>query len=421
MQKPQLTVAFSIAGTFITYFSMYAFRKPFLAGQYQDLELAGIDYKILLIITQVIGYTLSKFVGIREVAAVQHHDRIGLILKLILGSWIALLFMGLTPYPYNFIWLFFNGLALGMIWGLVFSFIEGKRNTEFLAATLASSFIIASGVVKSTGVSLMLKGVSEFWMPFMTGLVFVPFLLLGVLMLSKIPGQTKEDIRLRTHRIPMDGKQRIRFLSSFAPGVLITTIIYMTLNAMRDFRDNFAVELWAGLGYPEQPAILTLSEIPIAVLCLLMIGLMIYIKDNRKAFYLNIILLGLSGAALLTVTFLFETKLVNPVLWMILVGSGMYMAYMLYHTMLFERWIALFKYKSNVGFLMYISDAFGYSASVAVMLYKDLGSHDLSWVAFFSKVSYLTGFIVMVMSALGWIYFRKREQQERIRLATLSN
>ena len=62
----------------------------------------------------------------------------------------------------------------------------------------------------------------------------------------------------------------------------------MMLNCLRDFRDNFAVELWAGLGYAEEPAILTLSEIPIAVLCLFMIGLMVYIKDNRKAFYLSI-------------------------------------------------------------------------------------------------------------------------------------
>ena len=38
---------------FITYLSMYAFRKPFTAARFQNQTLWGVDYKILLIITQL--------------------------------------------------------------------------------------------------------------------------------------------------------------------------------------------------------------------------------------------------------------------------------------------------------------------------------------------------------------------------------
>ena len=99
---------------------------------------------------------------------------------------------------------------------------------------------------------------------------------------------------------------------------------------------------------------------------------------------------------------------------MILIGSGMYMAYMLYHTMLFERWIAMFRYKSNIGYLMYIADAFGYSASVAVMLYKDLGAHNLGWVDFYCWICYLTGLIVTAMSVVGLAILPQKGKPGRI-------
>lgn len=36
-----------------------------------------------------------------------------------------------------------------MTWGVVFAFLEGRGQTELLAAEMASRFIVACGVVKS--------------------------------------------------------------------------------------------------------------------------------------------------------------------------------------------------------------------------------------------------------------------------------
>lgn len=46
------------------------------------------------------------------------------------------------------------------------------------------------------------------------------------------------------------------------------------------------------------------------------------------------------------------------------------MTYIPYNSMLFDRLLAAFKYAANVGFLIYVADAFGYLASVAVVLTK---------------------------------------------------
>ncbi|NRB47441.1 MAG: hypothetical protein HRU41_07190 [Saprospiraceae bacterium] len=405
---------FCMSAAFITYCSMYAFRKPFTAGVYADMQLWGVDYKIILITTQVLGYMLSKFIGIRVVSEMTPGRRVLSILGLIGIAWGALLLFALTPYPYNFIWLFLNGLPLGMIWGLVFSFLEGRRNTELLGAGMSASFIVASGLVKAVGKTFVESyGISEFWMPFLTGLLFVPTLLLGVWMLSKIPPPSEEDEAERTKRIPMDRAQRWAFFRSFAPGIILMVLVYTALTIFRDLRDNFAVELWAGLGYADTPEVLLTAELPIAISVFVIIALMIVIKNNQVAFYANIFMILLGGLLLLLTTYLFQLELLHPAAWMILVGFGMYLSYVSYHTMLFERWIALFRYQSNIGFLMYVADAFGYLGSVGILFYKNFSSPDLDWLDFILKVSYVIGILIVALSLLAFFYFRIRQKKEK--------
>ncbi len=397
---------YAITAAFLTYCSMYAFRKPFTGAEFAQLSLWGIDYKIVLIISQVLGYMLSKFIGIRVVSEMPHDQRIRAILILIGAAWMALLLLGLIPYPYNFPALFLNGLPLGMIWGIVFSFLEGRQNTEFLGAGMSSSFIVSSGVVKAVGNALVENyGVSEFWMPFLTGLIFIPLLIIGVWMLPHLPPPDIKDEEHRTRRVPMSGKDRRAFWKQFAPGIVLFTLIFVALTMFRDLRDNFAVELWADLGYGGQPEILALAEIPIALVVLLVISLMVYIRSNLIAFMTNFLIIILGGIAVLGTTYLFDLEVLGPATWMILSGLGMYLAYICYHTMLFERWIALFQVQSNLGFLMYIVDAFGYMGSVGIMLFKNFGAAELSWLNFFTQTAYLTAIAILIFGIFSLLYF----------------
>ena len=170
------------------------------------------NYKILLIISQLIGYTISKYLGIKIISELNHKSRTITLIGLMASAWIMLLLFALVPYPYNFPFMFLNGLPLGMIWGVVFSYIEGRRYTELLGAVMASSFILSSGVVKACGRFLIDNfHVNEMWMPFIVGFAFIPLLFLGIYMLHKLPPPDKKDIELRTERIPMNGKQRWHF------------------------------------------------------------------------------------------------------------------------------------------------------------------------------------------------------------------
>jgi hypothetical protein len=153
--------------SFMVYFCMYAFRKPFTVADYKGLHFLHIDYKVWLVTAQVIGYMLSKFYGIRFISSMQKEKRAVTIVKLILISWMALLLFAITPRPWNIIFLFVNGFPLGMVWGLVFGYLEGRKQTEFLGAVLSVNFIFSSGAVKSVGKFFLVNlHVSEMWMPF---------------------------------------------------------------------------------------------------------------------------------------------------------------------------------------------------------------------------------------------------------------
>ncbi len=410
--QPHNSLLFTLhcmAAAFGTYFCMYAFRKPFAVAMYEGYTLWGIDYKVVLIVMQVLGYTLSKFSGIKIISEMTPQRRIGAILLFVGTAELALVLFGLVPPPYNFVCLFLNGLPLGLIWGLVFSFLEGRRFTELLGAGLCTSFILSSGAVKSVGKALMDGyGVSEFWMPALTGLVFTIPLLVSVWFLARIPPPTVEDEQLRTPRVPMDKWQRRAFFRQFALGIVILVIVYAALNAYRDFRDNFAVELWSALGYSDAPTIFTLSEIPIAVITLAAAAAMVLIKDNRLAFWISQASVLLGAVLVGITTYGYESGWVHPVVWFIAVGLGMYVPYIAFHVMVFERLIAVSRHESNIGYLMYVADAFGYLGSVAVMLFRDFGAKELSWLDFFIDSSYSLAVGLVVFISISMVYFHRK-------------
>lgn len=396
---------------FGTYSCMYAFRKPFTAGIFDGVTFLGIDYKIWLVITQTIGYACSKFYGIRFIAEMKGNRRAQSIIMLILIAWIALLLFAVVPAPYNICFLFLNGFPLGMIWGLVFSYLEGRRSTEFMGAVLSVSFIFSSGFVKSVGKMTVVDWhLSEFWMPFVTGLVFIGPILIFILLLEQIPPPSAEDEQMRTRRAPMNRQERRSFLHTFLPGLILLIASYVLLTVLRDMRDNFAADIWKDLGFGSQAQIFTQTEIPISLAIILIMSLLVFVKNNFHAFMLNHIIVIMGFITALVSTLLFKQHRLDPIWWMTLTGLGLYMGYIPFNCIFFERLIAVFKYVSNVGFIIYVADSFGYLGSVLVMLAKNFSGMNLSWSQFFSNAVLgvcLTGIVMMIVSA--WYFKRKYE------------
>jgi hypothetical protein len=392
---------------FGAYFAMYAFRKPFTAASYAHAAPVLVDYKIALVIAQVLGYALSKVAGVKVISELPASRRAVAIVALIAAAEAALVGFALVPPPWNIACLFANGLTLGMIWGLVFGFLEGRRLSEVLGAMLCASFIVSSGVVKSVGASVMLHGwANEYWMPAATGLLFAPLLLVCVLGLAVMPPPSAEDERLRVARAPMDGAARRAMFAAFAPGLVALIVIYVGLTALRDFRDNFAVEIWSGLGFRNDAEIFTLSEAPVALIVLVMLALVMFVRDNRRAFQANLALvaLGLVVAGLSSLAF--QAHAIGPIAWMIALGAGLYLAYTPFNALLFDRFIAASGRTGTAGFLIYVADASGYVSSVALLIFYNFFGLKLTWVAFLQVISYTAAVAGLVLVVGAALYFR---------------
>ena len=399
---------------FGAYFCMYAYRKPFSVATFEGMEVFHIDYKIILIIAQVVGYALSKFIGIKVVSELKANQRAYYLLGLILIAELALVLFALVPKPFNVLFMFLNGVPLGMIWGIVFSYLEGRKFTEILGVALSTSFIVSTGVVKSVGLFVMDSwGFSEFWMPAITGALFVLPLLFFTLLLEKIPKPTQEDIELRSERIPMTGKDRKDLGLKFLFPITIWVLFYTFLTAFRDFRDNFSRELWDTIGYKGDVSVYSSSETLVAFIVLFVLGFAFYFRDNRKALFFYHFLLIVGSISLGFSTYLFQTGNLNPFTWMVVSGFGLYICYVPFNCLFFDRFIGAFRIKGNAGFLIYLADAFGYLGTVAVLLYKNFGQSSLSWIDFFMYSAYSVAAIGMVVTISSILYLDRKYKKDK--------
>ena len=358
---------------FCTYFCMYAFRKPFTAGTFEETELYGVGLKPLLVISQLAGYMLSKFIGIKVVSEMRAESRAASIILLIVAAEAALVGFAYMPLSLKPAMLFLNGLPLGMIFGLVVAYLEGRRHTEALTAALCASFIISSGVVKSVGRWLVQGvGVSEFQMPMWTGLIFLPALLVSVWVLQRTPSPDAHDVSLRSERASMDRASRRAFLSTYWPGLFLLLLVYVILTTIRTLRDDFGVEIWRDLGIDQTPSVFALSETVVAFCVVAVNALAIWIAHNLTAIRATMGLMaaafmGVAGAALLQ-----DAGRATPFAFMVACGVGLYIPYVAFHTTVFERLIAASSRPGNLAFLMYVADAIGYLGYILALMLANL-------------------------------------------------
>ena len=407
-------VVYAIVASFATYFCMYAFRKPFAAASYEG-QLGELELKTVYVIAQVLGYTASKYIGIRWVSSIASERRGRALLAMIGAAQLALLAFALAPPGLKAVALFFNGLPLGMVWGLVVRYLEGRRTSELLLAGLSCSFIVASGVVKDIGRALLDAGVSESWMPFTVGLIFVLPFGLSVWLLERVPPPSPEDVAARVERRAMTPAERRAFFSRYAPGLLGLFAVYFLLTAYRDFRDNYGVEIFATLGYAEEPAIFTATEVPVAFGVLVALGLLYRIRDNRRALGVTYAIMIAGALTLVIGTWLHDAEAISGATWMVLTGIGSYLIYVPYGSILFDRLVAVTGVAGTAVFAIYVADALGYTGSVGVQLYKDIAQSDVSRAAFFRSFTLAQAAIGVVLLSASGAYFMNKEQGTRNR------
>jgi hypothetical protein len=410
LRNPTALMLFGATTAFCTYACMYAFRKGITATTFEGMAFAGISYKIWLVTAQVLGYATSKLLGIKVVSEMTPGRRAWSLLGFVAFAEVALLGFALVPAPYNIVFLFLNGLPLGMVYGVVLGFLEGRKQTDAMVAGLTASFIFASGFVKTIALTLKNSyGVSEFWVPFVTGGLFALPLLIGVYGLTLLPPPTDEDRALRTERKPMQIAERRAFIKNFGMGLVLVIGFYVLLTAFRDFRDNFGPEILRDAGVTDA-GLFTRAESFVAVVVIIIMALLQREKDNFRAFgWLTLVMLT-GGFLVGGSTWAYQNNMLSAGAWFTLTGLGLYMAYVPCNGLYFERLVAAFKYVSTVGFVVTLADWYGYLGSVAISLYKNFGQANISYRTFFMDAAYVLTVCYTVLVIVAYQYFKKKQQ-----------
>ena len=412
LSKDKSIALYAALVSFGTYVFVFGFRKSFTVCTFDGLTFGPIAYKTALVISQMLGYLMAKFYGIKFISGLKKVNRYKIIFLLTGIAWMAWLFFAIIPAPYNVAFLFLNGFPLGMLWGVVFSYVEGRKSTDFIGAALAVSFIFSAGWVKSVGAWLMIQfHITEFWVPFCTGLVFALPLIICVYGLEQVPPPSAEDEQLRTTRIPMTAADRKNIIKQYLPGVIAFVVIYLFATIFRDIRDNFSADMWKEMGYGSKPAIFTQTETPITILILVIMGAVVAIKNSFKALMVAhaFILIGFVIAGVST--YYFTHQLLDPFWWMMWVGLGLYLVYIPFNSIFFDRLIAAFSMKGNVGFFIYVADSIGYVGSVSVMLVKEGMTLQIQWTKFFSQSVMILSFVGVFITLYAIYYFYQKNKQ----------
>src|SRR5262249_2249556 len=96
-RSPLALSVWAVVAAFGAYFWTYAFRKPWPAATFADATVWGVAEKSVLVVAQVLGYMLAKFLGIRVIAEMPPQRRASGILALIAGAEVSLVLFGAAP------------------------------------------------------------------------------------------------------------------------------------------------------------------------------------------------------------------------------------------------------------------------------------------------------------------------------------
>lgn len=395
----------------LSYSLVYALRKPFTAASFENAEFFDMDYKVVVTISQILGYVVSKFIGIKLISELQSEERFKFILTSVLLAEASLILFGLLSTPFNVAAMFLNGLSLGCMWGVIFSFIEGRRVTDILASLLGVSMVISSGTAKSVGLYVMNHlHVSEFWMPALIGAVALPLLLLLGWALNKLPEPNKEDIAMKSERETLNGKQRWELFKSYMPFLSMLFIANIAIVVLRDIKEDFLVNIIDVSAY--SPWLFAQIDSLVTLIILGIFGLMVLVKDNLKALS---ILFGLiiAGMIVMSVVSFGQQQLrLSPVIWLFIQSLCLYIAYLTFQTIFFDRFIACFRIRGNVGFFIVTTDFLGYTGTVLVLVLKEFCNPDIDWAVFYNQFAGYVGIFCCVTFVCSFVYLHQRFRKE---------
>lgn len=394
--------------SFLIYFAIYGFRKPWGAARFEGQRAVGMKLKDAFSMFQTLGYALGKVAGTFLVPLIPS-DKTTNVLALLpvvsLFFWFGFALAGNNP-GWMVFFMFFSAMPLSFGWSLLYRKIEGRRTGDVLGAILNASFISASGFSKDVGRFLLSSNISEPWMPFIACLCFILPIEIFIYFIKYIPTPTLKEVKVYSKRTKMPLKQQKFFFSKFWPGLILYFFAYFLVTALRDYRDDFGVEIWSERTGGDKMPSFTSTETFVAIAVVVASSCIFTIRSTRNAM-LAYYVMTLVGMVLLLVAQLLDLE---SHIWFVLTGIGLFFGYTPVSA-LFDRLLGALKFgNSTASLLINAADATGYIGTVVLLLYKNFHEDQIE-VGYYDYFKFMTDIVAIVSFAcflVSAIYFSRK-------------
>lgn len=260
-------------------------------------------------------------------------------------------------------------------------------------------------------------------MPALIGAVALPLLAGLGYILDHLPKPTAEDKALRVERVTLDRQQRWELFRNFAPVLTLLFFANLFLTVLQDVKEDFLVKIIdvnaAGLSswvFAKVDGVVTL--IILAVFATLAL-----VKSHIKVLS-TLLTLVIAGAVTLSfVAFNYDSLQLSPLVWLFIQSLCLYFSYLSFQTIFFDRFIACFRIRGNVGFFIAMVDSIGYTGTVLVLVFKECFNPNLDWLEFYNTMAGTVGIVCCTAFTVSLFYlmqrYRKGKRKEIREKATL--
>ena len=247
----------------VAYFMHYFWKTPvfilpldILGRHVVTVFSTDLDLQACFSMAYTFGCVAGKFIGVWIITSrFFFRHRLALLSTVLCASMLCeslgMLVFSSTP-PLQVLCVGVSAALTSWLWPGFLTYIEGRQNTELLFAVLSASYVSAGNASRGTANWVLAWGVPPLWMPLVVGACALPVALVCLLLAHRCPTPSAEDVAVRTRRKGMSRRDKAAFVWEWLGGIVLLLVPYVTLSAVRNFRDFYSHQVFAAAMNVEQ-------------------------------------------------------------------------------------------------------------------------------------------------------------------------
>lgn len=195
----------------------------------------------------ILGFGVAKpFAAVVASSHFFFRHRLRVLLASLTASNLLVGLGNLSPVPLaKVVTLFFSSFCSSWIYGMMVTYLEGRRATEVLIAVTSMCLVYAGAASRSVGSVVLNVGVSPRLMPLIVGTIAWMLACALLIVLDRSPRPGASDQAARSVRRPMDLRAKHKFMSEWGGGVGLIMLAYALVTGIRSVRDLYSAQIFA--------------------------------------------------------------------------------------------------------------------------------------------------------------------------------